>query len=317
VALSPELFKRLSRLNRPLLKEELRTGDQVASAPRRDPFSVEPIDPTLRLETVLPGRECRTRLGRYYRVSRGAEALWPSARPEGADGGAWPDGPGFVAAYCGAVGGSACAVRPDDLHESLRPLVLADRARITYLDVETCGLAGEPVFLVGLMRLRPVRGERGGLAVDQFLARDYSEEGPMLEAVWRELAETECLVTFNGRSFDLPMIEARSAVCGLFDCPAVSAHVDLLHEARRRWRRELPNCRLQTLEREVCGRRRMGDIPGCDIPAAYNEFVRAHQEADARRRAVSVRRLQTILYHNGLDLVTMAELVLRILSGRF
>lgn len=137
----------------------------------------------------------------------------------------------------------------------------------------------------------------------------------MLAEIWRELAPSRCLVTFNGKSFDLPTLEARSAACGLFDRPSVPDHVDLLHEARRRWRRELPNCRLQTVEQLICARRRVGDIPGCDIPAAYHEFVRSHRSDDPVRRTASVRRLQTILHHNALDLLTMAEVAARIVCG--
>jgi uncharacterized protein YprB with RNaseH-like and TPR domain len=190
-------------------------------------------------------------------------------------------------------------------------LTTGDRASVTYLDIETCGLAGAPLFLIGLMRY-----EGGTLRVSQLLARDYSEERAVLEAFWRGLRGAGCLVTFNGKTFDVPTIAARSAACGLFGAPEVPAHVDLLHESRRRWKREMPNCRLQTLEERVCGRQRFGDIPGGDIPAAYHEFVRALRSDDAVRRGRSLRRIRTILHHNALGLVTMAELVTHLASWR-
>jgi hypothetical protein len=79
-------------------------------------------------------------------------------------------------------------------------------------------------------------------------------------------------------------------------------HIDVLHHARRRWRKQLPNCRLQTLEWHVCRRRRADDIPGHRIPAVYAEFVRTGFERD----------METVLYHNALDLVTLFDLALRL-----
>ena len=307
MALSPELFKRLSRLNRQRIPEQLTTADRL-DALRSKPRDAEAADLAVSLESLIPGRECEAPGGRFYHVPRLAGAFHPV--PGDAEDADAPDVSDFPARYRKVFFGARRAVAPDDLHEALRPLAAADPARITYLDIETCGLAGEPVFLVGLMRY-------GGrlLRVDQLLARDYSEERPMLAAFWRELAGTECLVTFNGKAFDVPFVQARSVASGIFDPPPLPPHVDLLHEARRRWKRDLPNCRLQTLEEMVCGRRRAGDIPGCDIPAAYHDFVRAHQGDDPVRRARSLRRLQVILHHNALDLVTMGELAMHILAG--
>jgi uncharacterized protein YprB with RNaseH-like and TPR domain len=79
-------------------------------------------------------------------------------------------------------------------------------------------------------------------------------------------------------------------------------HIDVLHHARRRWRRQLPNCRLQTLEWHVCRRRREADIPGHRIPAVYADYVRTGFERD----------MDTVLYHNALDLVTVFDLALRL-----
>ena len=310
VALSPDLFKRLSRLNRQRLSEQVTTGDRVGSADTAASQAGAADQTDLCLERLMPGRACEAADGCFYRIRRGAEDLWalPQGVPEGR--GETPDGD-LLARYRRTLFGAARASREEDLHESVRPLVTADPARIVYLDIETCGLAGEPIFLVGLMRYRD-----DGLVVEQFLARDYSEERPMLAAVRDELGEASCLVTFNGKAFDVPTVEMRSVAWGLFASLRMPPHVDLLHEARRRWRDEVPNCRLQTLEQLICGRRRMGDIPGCDIPAAYHEFVRAHQGDDGARRSRSLRRLQTILHHTALDLITMAELVVHILATR-
>jgi uncharacterized protein YprB with RNaseH-like and TPR domain len=97
----------------------------------------------------------------------------------------------------------------------------------------------------------------------------------------------------------------RAAYHGIEMAPRPPMHLDLLHEARRRWRKSLPNCRLQTLERNLCHRLRQGDIPGWAIPDAYHRFV---SDGDARR-------LADILHHNLLDLLTMAQLVCAVLTG--
>ena len=214
-----------------------------------------------------------------------------------------------MARYRRTFFGAAIRRAPGAIDEALRPLVACDPRQITYLDIETCGLSGVPLFLVGLMRY-----DDETLLVEQLLARDYSEERAVLAATREALGRTQCLVTFNGKSFDVPFVAMRSTACGLFEAMAVPDHVDLLHASRRRWKRDLPNCRLQTLEQLICGRRRSGDIPGSDIPAAYHEFVRAHQGYDAARRSRGVRCMQTILHHNALDLVTMAELVVAMLT---
>jgi len=308
MGLSPDLFKRLSGLNRRLLRESLATGRESPSPEGGGRCPGAGADPVV-LEALIPGEQREAFGGHFYLVRRPADAV---GRPWADRAGEVPEGSGgdLPGRYRRVFFGAGLARSPDHLHEDIRPLALADPAAVTYLDIETCGLAGEPLFLVGLLRYA-----EGTLLVEQFLARDYSEEGPLLAAVWEQLAETACLVTFNGKAFDMPTVGARSLACGLFDCPTVPEHVDLLFEARRRWKGLLPNCRLQTLEQMICGWHRAGDIPGGDIPAAYHEFVRACRADDPARRTRGLRCLQTILHHNALDLLTMADLSVRLLSG--
>jgi len=306
VGLSPELFKRLSRLNREVLRG-MTTGTQVGQreSGRSKEDSIASGD--LTLESAIPGREQESAGGRIYVVRRRIEELRPAfAQGEGGETG---EGPDLLARYRRVFLGAGRVAAPADLHEAFRPVVQSDPGGVVYLDIETCGLAGEPLFLVGLMQYR-----EGTLIIEQFLARDYSEERPLLAGVWQALASAACLVTFNGKTFDVPALEARSLACGLFQWPTVPAHVDLLFEVRRRWKKVMPNCRLQTLEQLVCGRYRHGDIPGGDIPAAYHDFVRAQRGEDPIQRVRALRRLQTIVHHNALDLVTMADLATRLLS---
>jgi uncharacterized protein YprB with RNaseH-like and TPR domain len=167
------------------------------------------------------------------------------------------------------------------------------------LDLETCGLSGSSLFLAGL--LRPIDGR---LTVELLLARDYSEEPAVLASLWQRVHAEGVVVTFNGKSFDWPMVVDRSRRHLLFRGQRMPApvHLDLLHAARRRWRGQLPDCKLQTLEQRICGRSRMDDISGAMIPAAYHEYVRTGFE----------REMDAVLLHNAIDLVTLLDLAMRL-----
>ena len=178
------------------------------------------------------------------------------------------------------------AARPEDL---------------LFMDIESCGLYGASVFLIGLMYFQD-----GQLLFEQCLARNYAEEPAVLQSFASRLEQTGALVTFNGRAFDMNMIRDRCAFHRLDLDDARLPHLDLLHECRRRWRGRLPNCRLQTLEAHLCGRQRVGDIPGWAIPDAYHRFV---DTGDARQ-------LRDILHHNLLDLLTMAQILNLVLTGQ-
>jgi len=184
---------------------------------------------------------------------------------------------------------------PEGLHDDLVPLVEAVPEDLTLFDLETLGLGNAGIFLIGCLRL-----EGGEATVEQLLAADYSEEPAIVESFAERLRRTRVLVSFNGKSYDLPLLTGRAGMWHVdLGVERLGHHVDILYECRRRWSRELPDCRLQTLELRVCGRRRRGDLPGSQIPATYHEFV---ETGDARL-------LAPILRHNVLDLVTMAEIL--------
>jgi len=171
-----------------------------------------------------------------------------------------------------------------------------DLKSLLFLDLETTGLSSTPLFLIGTMCW-----EGEGLVVRQLFARDYSEEKGVLR-LFHELAQNKrFFVSFNGKTFDVPYVQARAAANGVSSL-SPSHHLDLLHVSRRIWKRRLPNCKLQTLEQYVCGRNRLGDIPGSDIPRAYHDFVRT---GDAWE-------MVECLKHNMLDLVTLADLMVRL-----
>ncbi len=174
---------------------------------------------------------------------------------------------------------------------------------VLFVDLETCGFLGSPVFLVGVVYLgREVVGR-------QYLARDWSEEPAILYQFWKHLRRRGVLVSFNGKSFDWPMLLQRT----IYHQPQryaalqqhLQGHCDLLHLARRLWRDRLPNCRLKTLERHVCRYHRAeDDIPGWAIPEAYRRFVTQGETDD----------LERIVYHNQMDLLTLVDLCRRVLQ---
>ena len=211
-----------------------------------------------------------------------------------------PDCLSIATQYAAVMNGARQRVDELEASAALCAVTASGPCDLLFLDIETCGLAGTGVFLVGTMFYHDC-----GLVFEQHLARDYAEEAAIVQAISERLDGAGVLVTFNGKSFDMNFLAERAAYHGVEMPPRAPHHLDLLHESRRRWRKSLPNCRLQTLERCFCGRVRHGDIPGWAIPDAYHRFV---AKGDARE-------LRDILHHNLLDLLTMAELLCAVLTG--
>ncbi len=165
-----------------------------------------------------------------------------------------------------------------------------------FLDTETTGLAGGAGTAAFLIGLGWFEGER--FRVRQYFMRDYHEEPALLHALAVGLRSFDRLVTFNGRMFDVPLLDTRfrlnRSVFPLAEVP----HLDLLLPARRLWKARLESCRLQSLEAELLGLRRRGDIPGDQIPQVYFDWVR-------RRDA---RMLARVFEHNRQDIVSLAAL---------
>lgn len=167
---------------------------------------------------------------------------------------------------------------------------------LLFFDLETTGLSCVPLFLIGALVWN---GE--GLEVRQYFARDYAEERAALSLFHALAAGKRAFVTFNGRSFDVPFLRARAAVHRI-PFQEAPVHLDLLHLGRRAWGARFGDCKLQTLERCVCGRRRHGDIPSAEIPEVYHDFVRTG----------NARLIAQVLRHNLLDLLTLAELMVNL-----
>jgi uncharacterized protein YprB with RNaseH-like and TPR domain len=187
----------------------------------------------------------------------------------------------------------------------------ACRDRLLFVDLETTGLmggAGTYAFLVGCAWF-----DGGSFRIRQYLMSSPLVERSMLGAIAELASDAGTVVTYNGKTFDLPLIETRYLFHRLETPFAGVPHVDMLHPARRLWRTpqamggddygvfDAGGCRLTTLERTLCGFEREGDVPGFEIPDRYFRYVRT---GDARP-------LAGVLEHNRLDLISLALVTAR------
>ncbi|MCP3142355.1 ribonuclease H-like domain-containing protein [Pyxidicoccus xibeiensis] len=225
----------------------------------------------------------------------------------------------------GTVHVSECVLPPDHHHGSAPlaaaldvegPLVASlalhaelagvDFQRMLFLDTETTGLAGGTgtvPFLVGLAWF-----EGRSLRVHQLFLRRLGEEAPMLRVLSERMAQSSCLVTFNGKSFDWPLLRTRF-VLNRVTAPAELPHLDLLHCARRVFKHRGTGTRLVHMEEHVLGHRRVGDVDGSLIPELYFRYLRGGDGS----------ALTPVLEHNVNDLLLLAallgELVRRFRAG--
>ena len=168
----------------------------------------------------------------------------------------------------------------------------------TFLDTETSGLAGGTgtyAFLIGIGRFT-----KTGFRLSQYFMRDPFEEPAQLAAVLGALEDSKVLVTYNGKSFDVPLINTRFISNGEPPPFKSFAHIDLLHLARRLWRDRLESRTLGSIEENILGAKRTEeDIPGWMVPSIYFDYIKT---GDARP-------LTNVLYHNAMDILSLATLL--------
>ena len=171
-----------------------------------------------------------------------------------------------------------------------------DPRKILYLDTETTGLGGSGTvaFLVGMGYLT-----ENGFEIHQFLMRDYPEEPALLRHVAAGLEKFDVICTFNGRSFDVPLLESRFLMNRMSREGLEKPHIDLLHLARRLWKPRLKRCNLARLEAMILGRPRQEDLPGSEVPQRYFAYLRTGQET----------LLEDILVHNAQDIASLCVLL--------
>jgi uncharacterized protein YprB with RNaseH-like and TPR domain len=195
---------------------------------------------------------------------------------------------------------------PPKCKESEKILQCAiDPEKWLFLDTETTGIAGGTgtyAFLIGLAWWKSA-----GLRVEQLFMRDHDEEHSILLEIANRLAERPVLVTFNGKSFDWPLLQNRFRMTRQIDVPALAAHLDFLHPARQLWRLQIGPTRLGDLERNVLGSESLGwsrcdDIDSSRIPQFYFDFLRTG----------ATDGINGVFQHNRMDLRGLAALAVRI-----
>jgi uncharacterized protein YprB with RNaseH-like and TPR domain len=195
------------------------------------------------------------------------------------------------------------SIRLDHAHASA-PRVLEtlgattrDPGQLVFFDTETNGLAGGTgtiAFLVGLARY-----EDRCLCIRQLLITSFAAETALIEAVRSFVSTGTCLVSYNGKSFDAPLVRTRARLSHACDPLGELEHIDLLHPVRRAYRHDWPNCRLRTAEERALGFTRVDDLPGSLVPEVFRQFMKF---GDATS-------IPSVLEHNRLDLVSLAALL--------
>ena len=230
------------------------------------------------VERVAPGRVVSNDLGEFFLI----EERFPLSYRHGD----W--------ALAALLDHAASDIQPLAHDASLEAL---DFSRAIFIDTETTGLAGGTgtyAFLVGIGYMHG-----GEFCLLQFFMRDLSEEPAMMAELARVLTEFSSLVSFNGRSFDWPLLETRFIMTRQRAPMSGAPHLDLLHLARRLWRTRLSSCALGSLEENILGVQRDNeDVPGWMVPQIYFQYLR---DGDASP-------LSQVFYHNAQDILSLVTL---------
>ena len=194
---------------------------------------------------------------------------------------------------------------PPDLVARLNDGAAIDLRDAIFLDTETTGLVGGTGTLVFLVGAGYFDGP-DTFVVDQYFLPDPGQEAGMLAALDEFINRHSAVVTFNGRGFDVPLLETRFILSRIAPAFGERAHLDLLLPARRAWRNDLGSCSLSSLEFHMLDvRRDQQDIPGFLIPDLYREYLHKGDPAE----------MQRVMYHNLHDILSMVTLVERLCSA--
>lgn len=197
--------------------------------------------------------------------------------------------------------GELCGIEHTSFEEirAIDPLYTGtdwDIGRVLFLDTETTGLsggAGTVAFEIGIGFI-----ERQGMVIRQYVMRDYSEEAAMLSEIAALIRRFDTIVTFNGKSFDLPLLESRFVMNRIRLQVTQMPHLDLLHAARRVYKLRLKRCNLASLEEAVLCLKRDDDLPGAQVPQRYFDYIKTKEFA----------LLEDVLRHNMDDVKSLAAL---------
>ena len=173
----------------------------------------------------------------------------------------------------------------------LKCISLTDVENFKFMDIETKGLSNVPIILIGVAE---IKGSR--IVASQYFLRDYTEEPNIIDAYLSHIDDDSVHVTFNGKSFDVPFIKNRCRYNGInadIDLP----HLDLMYFAKNLWSSSIPNCQLQTIEREIFGISREDDVPGQYIPGYYDTYITEN----------NIGPVVPIIEHNCQDIISLAS----------
>src|SRR5579872_2978260 len=258
------------------LRRRIARIDRKYTAPPRQPLTITPAEQPEQYfpQEWLQGDVVETELGHHFETER----LWERHRRHGSM----------------AIGD--LEELPADL---LRPISdgeieNAPPHKWAFLDTETTGLAGGAgtyAFLIGVGRITAE-----GFRVRQFFMREFGEEASLLRSLSEHLAQFDVLITYNGKTYDQPLLETRYRMQRAKPPFTRLAHLDLLFGARRLWKLRFDSCRLVELENQILGVEREGDLPGELIPYVYFEYLRTREAF----------KLLPIFHHNAIDILTLA-----------
>ena len=173
----------------------------------------------------------------------------------------------------------------------LKSISMVDRNDFKFMDIETKGLSNVPIILIGVAE---IKGNK--IIASQYFLRNYAEEASIIDAYLNHLDENSVHVTFNGKTFDIPFIKNRCRY-NRIQADLDLAHLDLMYFAKNLWGESLPNCQLQTIEKELFGIERVGDVPGQYIPGYWDTYF----EKD------NIGPVVPIIEHNAQDVISLAS----------
>ena len=173
----------------------------------------------------------------------------------------------------------------------LKCISLTDQENFKFMAIETKGLSNVPIILIGVAE---IKGK--DIIASQYFLRNYAEEPNILEAYLNHLDEDSVHVTFNGKSFDVPFIKNRCRY-NRIECKLDLPHLDLMYFAKNLWKDTLPNCQLQTIEKEIFGIERQDDVPGQYIPGYYDTYLSQN----------NIGPIVPIIEHNAQDIISLAS----------
>ncbi len=199
--------------------------------------------------------------------------------------------------------GSALDAAPDGLTHLIGGIEAPHPSRLAFFDIETTGLAGGTgtyIVLAGLGTYEEaIPGEGLAFRIRQYFLAEIAGERAMLAMLAADIGRFEALVTYNGRAFDVPVVEARLTLSRLPSPCGPMAHFDLLHAVRRLYKHRMPGCRLAEAERRLLRIERHDDVPGSLIPQLYFDYVRAGRAAP----------LRGVFQHNAEDVLSLVGIL--------